>query len=205
MVEFQKRFDKRTKELNRLYSGSGLKRRIKTLSEYSHESSYWAYAWSTHGIYVYLKYTQMTKVKFWSTIRWAPDTPARIIPGSEEHQKRLLGLHPSEIASTAWELLPWSFLIDYFTNIGKYISLTNNHLGAKCLGGSIMKHEVSRTSWSSWSAPSGTLVHTEGYREQEVKQRRPFTVYDFSPLNGSFPILTGKQMSILHSLAMLRV
>lgn len=29
-----------------------------------------------------------------------------------------LGLFPSEFVPTAWELTPWSFLIDYFTNIG---------------------------------------------------------------------------------------
>lgn len=31
---------------------------------------------------------------------------------------RVFGLSPSEFLPTAWELLPWSFLADYFTNIG---------------------------------------------------------------------------------------
>lgn len=31
---------------------------------------------------------------------------------------KLFGLTPAEFIPTAWELLPWSFLIDYFTNIG---------------------------------------------------------------------------------------
>lgn len=30
----------------------------------------------------------------------------------------MFGLRPAEFIPTAWELLPWSFLIDYFTNIG---------------------------------------------------------------------------------------
>jgi len=33
-----------------------------------------------------------------------------------------LGVTPSEVLPTAWELIPWSFLIDYFTNIGDLIS-----------------------------------------------------------------------------------
>lgn len=32
------------------------------------------------------------------------------------------GFTPSEFAPTAWELLPWSFLIDYFANIGDLIN-----------------------------------------------------------------------------------
>lgn len=39
----------------------------------------------------------------------------------------LFGFTPSEFIPTAWELLPWSFLIDYFTNIGDVLtaSVTN--------------------------------------------------------------------------------
>nr|UJQ85549.1 MAG: hypothetical protein 1 [Leviviridae sp.] len=41
------------------------------------------------------------------------------------HLERLIeygGFNPSDILPTAWELLPWSFLIDYFTTIGDVIS-----------------------------------------------------------------------------------
>jgi hypothetical protein len=34
----------------------------------------------------------------------------------------LFGFTPSEFVPTAWELLPWSFLIDYFSNIGDVLS-----------------------------------------------------------------------------------
>jgi hypothetical protein len=34
----------------------------------------------------------------------------------------LFGFTPSEFIPTAWELLPWSFLIDYFTNIGDILT-----------------------------------------------------------------------------------
>lgn len=34
----------------------------------------------------------------------------------------LFGFTPSEFVPTAWELLPWSFLVDYFVNVGDILS-----------------------------------------------------------------------------------
>lgn len=34
---------------------------------------------------------------------------------------KTLGFTPSEFLPTVWELLPWSFLVDYFTNIGEIV------------------------------------------------------------------------------------
>lgn len=34
----------------------------------------------------------------------------------------LFGFTPEEFIPTAWELIPWSFLVDYFTNIGNILS-----------------------------------------------------------------------------------
>jgi hypothetical protein len=55
------------------------------------------------------------RVKYYGRIRL--DVPeladGRILSG--------LGLTTSDIIPTAWELIPWSFLIDYFTNIGDVI------------------------------------------------------------------------------------
>lgn len=40
---------------------------------------------------------------------------------SSYSQFRYFGLTPQDILPTAWELVPWSFLIDYFTNIGDMV------------------------------------------------------------------------------------
>lgn len=43
---------------------------------------------------------------------------------SLESVSRSFGFVPREWAPTAWELLPWSFLVDYFVNIGDVIQAT---------------------------------------------------------------------------------
>jgi hypothetical protein len=47
------------------------------------------------------------------------------------------GFHPDQFVATAWELTPWSFLVDYFTNIGDilaYDSSVNSQLRWCCRG-----------------------------------------------------------------------
>ncbi len=203
IAEFQKRYDRRVNELNRLYSGSGLKRRID-LGSWSASKTVNVWAWSTHGIYVNVPVVQNSVARNWAVVKWQPDSPARAIPGSDDFNRKLLGLTPSNIPSAAWELLPWSWLTDYFSNMGDYISLTNNHLLAKCIGGTIMHNGVLTSSWNS-KYIGGSLHFSAGYRRRTSKHRRPFTAFDFTPISGSFPILSGRQTSILSSLAMLRV
>lgn len=42
--------------------------------------------------------------------------------------KQLSGFDLSEVIPTAWEFLPWSFLIDYFSNIGDVLAATTTSL-----------------------------------------------------------------------------
>lgn len=57
----------------------------------------------------------MGKVKFYGKVDYEPASRMRA-------NQELLGFDPEEFLPTAWEVLPWSFLIDYFTNIGDLIS-----------------------------------------------------------------------------------
>jgi hypothetical protein len=54
---------------------------------------------------------------------------------------KIFGLQPSEFIPTAWELLPWSFLVDYFTNIGD-----------------ILENSVTDTSNLAWAAESTVSI-----------------------------------------------
>lgn len=59
--------------------------------------------------------TEKTTVRFRSGIRAQAELP-------QWTNWDAFGFTPSEFLPTAWELLPWSFLADYFTNIGDMIA-----------------------------------------------------------------------------------
>lgn len=41
--------------------------------------------------------------------------------GLEEYNRRFLGLRLHDVFTTAWELVPWSWLVDYFLHIGNFL------------------------------------------------------------------------------------
>lgn len=47
---------------------------------------------------------------------------------SGQYVQRQLGMDPSNILPALWELVPWSFLVDYFTNVGDLISVSTSRL-----------------------------------------------------------------------------
>lgn len=52
------------------------------------------------------------------TVRYRGAVRAKVEAPTWRDKSLLWGFSPQEFVPTAWELLPWSFLIDYFTNIG---------------------------------------------------------------------------------------
>lgn len=91
----------------------------------------------------------------------------------------LFGFTPSEFVPTAWELLPWSFLIDYFTNIGDILtSAVTRASSVRFVNRSIVKEadlhlslapdteKTRRSLGSSWAiSGGGDPSHFQGYRK----------------------------------------
>jgi hypothetical protein len=62
-----------------------------------------------------LRSTRRTEVRYIGAVR-SKASSSRLIDASA------LGLSPRAFVPTLWEILPWSFLIDYFTNIGDVLT-----------------------------------------------------------------------------------
>lgn len=175
----------------------------------ANETNHWFHA----GFGVLLQgplQTHYTK-EVWGTAQWkiAPDA---VLPQLGFGPLRNLalrlnyGITSHEALATAWELMPWSWLADWFSNIGDVIAATNNSvplLWQKICVMRKMKTIIDAKVDRSISTPWVTL-DSDFVLEYEYKERRPcFPVLPF-PFP-SLPIIDGGKMSILASLAALRL
>jgi hypothetical protein len=85
-------------------------------------------------------------------------------------QAALLGFDPASFAPTAWELVPYSFLVDYFTNIGEVITgLSFPRAGVKWSNRTIIREVVAeRTVSTDGSLYSGQTVHLSSFSAPQV-------------------------------------
>jgi hypothetical protein len=148
--------------------------------------------------------------KSWATIEWKLD-PSSDIPKQTDQEllklanRLVTGLTSFGAVETAWELMPWSWLADWFGNVGDFIAAHNNTV--PCTWGRICYMRTTKGSSvilaDPASIPSGVTLSGQFRLWVERKIRQP--VVPISPIPLPFlPILNGGQLSILASLAALR-
>lgn len=207
IATLQDQVEKRRKELNRLHSGKGLKRSV-TLGSDSLLQTGSAQVWSSHGIGATVPTRTVHSIHCWGTARWRPTSgipPWK--PTNGELRRQLFGLSADAILTNLWEGLPWSWLIDWFIPIGDHI-VGGNRTVATPVSACIMTErkttvyydgrKITQNASRPWSITPGSKVSV-------IRQRSIMGASPPSNATASFPTLGANQLSILGSLAILRV
>lgn len=86
-----------------------------------------------------------------------------------------LGLDLSQIPKTAWELVPFSFVVDWFVNVGDYLNALTPRLDVVNLGSCLVLSDVTVTTVTpqQWTAPSGHVIATPptGTYQETITER----------------------------------
>lgn len=87
--------------------------------------------------------------KRWCSSRWKHvpvSWPAVLQSKHPELFRVAQAIHGNVSLADAWEMMPWSWLIDWFSNIGSVIHTMNNRLGIQFDGACVMTHRrIERT------------------------------------------------------------
>lgn len=121
LVKITSAIETRVKEFNSLLKTGGLRRKVELRRKGVHGSTVSQTCWSTYGITFSCTATPHYRSKVWGTVRWVPnrDSPIdlTLLTQFNEAAKIVLDLRRPD-ASTIWEAIPWSWLVDYFLNVG---------------------------------------------------------------------------------------
>lgn len=146
LFDLAKKIDDRSRYLRNLEKGSKVKRTLRSgLADSTSQADLALYslpAWPEGWLYKYTRETK-TYVKVWYTAN-AKLLPGYNLPKSNGDLRSLsarqsLGLTTNPAA--VWDFIPWSWLIDYFGNVGDFMQAVNGQLQTQCTRLNIM-HET---------------------------------------------------------------
>nr|UJQ85101.1 MAG: hypothetical protein 1 [Leviviridae sp.] len=199
VLDFAKHVKKRQDEMEKSASNRGLRRRVTVLNDKK--------AHAVEGVQIHGSPRYRTTIlyerefKVWVTGKWFTRDPKAYgkRPGFIPAFNSVYGLDAAQIVPNLWEALPWSWMIDWFANVGDVLQANRNLAQYACPKVCIMYTETQSGSHASIGNPdlrgvsAGTFVHV---RKQRFVVNNPKPTFSLQ-----LPFLSGKKLSILAAIA----
>lgn len=202
LMIFQKYVDQRIDELTRLRE-RGLKRTID-LTRDSATSTFDAAIESTGVSMTGIPVTKTTTRTVRGHARWRLISELPLKTDSQIRAEAIRIVSGSKLDFvTMYEAMPWSWLIDYFVNLGDFVQAYRNSLGVVPSNPRIMTHLETVTRHLQWryTHQNGRQVILSRYHCTSSSKRRQSIA---AGLTAQETFLTGRQLSILGSLSVLK-
>lgn len=171
----------------------------------------------SYGALVISRRTVVYTEKVWGSVRWRMFSPPKekfeqlagdnVAARVQQAKDLVVGINTFGALSTVWELMPWSWFVDWFGGLGDYINQVNNTIPCDVESICLMRKTESR---STYAPPHvcPTWVHINGthFEQETYKGRYPVApiLLQVAPPVFSIPLLTWRNWSILGALAVLR-
>jgi hypothetical protein len=212
-LDFQSHVARRTAEFQRLYSKGGLRRRI-TLVEGKVDGpngNLWINS-TPSGINVDV--FEETEYKQWGTIRWRPTA----VPQSRDEElytkmarRAIFGIQGAVtgkvdgwgLASDLWNVLPWSWMVDWFSNYGDFFNAHRNTIPVQPSGKiNIMTYQkTTQRAKRTYVSGDGFAVGGEYVLVRTTQERWLGEV----GLAASVPFISDRKLSVLGALRIQRL
>lgn len=194
LFDFHDQVEKRSAELRNLYD-SGLRRKRKVWSGVHHYSE--TRYLQSDGMFIPARYDTACAIEHIGFVKWFPTTlPPRSNTELRSLARRaVLGLTID--LSTAWNAIPWSWLVDWCSSTGDFIAAHRNIIPAEHGPIQMMRHSAFEAN---------TKIHqynpniSDHYLWVEGKERHIVT----PTISAHLPFLSLRQLSILGSIGVTR-
>lgn len=201
MVDFASAVEKRMRWFERLSTGAPLHRRCE-LDKGTQCTVSTGYVYS-NGCLINCRFVTVTKFRTWGSAQWHISDPLRF---PFTHDARLLearrivsGMNPQAMTLTAWELMPWSWFIDWFTGFGNLLGAIQNHVSVQHTKLCVMKKtETDKVGYII--SQNGSVKITGSIGSGRITKQR-YVVTNPNPVTISvLPLIESDKWSILGSL-----
>lgn len=156
-------FDKRLSMITRLHERGTAKRRYEEQPLYSYTGPMTAYLPTSYGVEpIGIPCSGMYTQRRWAVLKWKAELPESFFSVSADlktsTRRALFG--GTIDGSTLWQLMPWSWLIDWSTNLGDYIESQRNIVGAVPASSCLMKETT--VNGQAGGSASGVMPTPDG-------------------------------------------
>jgi hypothetical protein len=215
LLNFTKAVDDRVRWLMKLRSGETLRRRVNLGTVTVMATPNLNLLVHSEGCTIRGDFQVRYDKKSWGTAQWKllPDSLLPTLgygPLEGMAQRLALGFTDHEALATAWELAPWSWLTDWFSNVGDVIAATNNSVGCTWSDVCYMQTLEATRSCVFKPSPASNQFALDGLSGRNyflrMLRKERYVVFPVLPLPvPQLPILTNGQWSILAALAAQRL
>lgn len=197
LTQFQQHFDRKVALIERLKGPRGYRKTVTLDNLSSSDTS--TIVWQSQDVFMsgdtQRKATRLIK----GHCRWLPEVDFGSISQPELSGMARRAAHGMTIDfATLWEAMPWSWFIDWFTNIGPFLMAQRNIIPARLESVSLIEYTLSESSIPRFRVDQHEM--SAGTVRWETKKRFTWPVVP----TAHFPFLDGNQMGILASLAVTR-
>lgn len=210
LLKFQELAEARFKQLDKLRKGQTLRRRVQldSGSKNTESGRFVVQSWQVlFDGYWKDHYTN----NVWGTVQWYTPNWSGLAKSTDRElmaraKSIVAGMNTRSATIALWELVPWSWLTDWFSNVGDIIAACGNSTDLDWRGLCIMQHcTVERRlmhndlHWYDYELSMEPLI------VNREKKFRFANVYPIAFPLLRLPILTSGKLSIIGSLGVLRL
>jgi len=206
LTDFSAAFKKRMKEVTRIVERGG--------TRYRHSIGNWSavgtqgplFISSDNGDLIQAKSDIKSKCEMWSTVRWSTYVQCSHLIGTPELEAMVIkAIGGWQVdASTTWNLIPWSWLVDWYGTMGDFLEANRKVFPFESSACCVMKHTTTTHTWTptfyknvykNLSGGSAVIQVDTKYRNGGLG----------ASVSADIPIMSGRQASILGALGIQRV
>lgn len=201
LLSFQSDVDKKMRELRQLYTKGGIQRRVRSQQwKANHDDVVFSSVPCDSAITTTIRHrvTRTSSIERWGTVRWIPTD----LPSPDFSSKDLaklardltFGMRGLQ-AKQAWDAIPWTWLIGWFSNVDEFIQARSNAIPLAHSTPCIMTSIYTKYSWVRLDA----INQIEG-GTGDASLSEKYRTTSSGSLSASIPFLNARQLSIIGAL-----